>query len=131
VRASPYAASVETLAAAMIGDASRAIHAWSHVVDLPATTYLDRVIGAVGAAAADTMIGEHDHARKRLTEAAVVAREAGDVVARALVASTRRAILDHEPGAEEDHLGSGWVRVVEVLGAVSVPPPSDVVVEPA
>jgi hypothetical protein len=131
VRESPYAASVEVLASAMIGDASRAIDMWSEVVERPATTYLDRVIGAVGASAADTMVGEHDRARERLVEAAIVAREAGDVVARALVASAMRAIVEHEPAGTGDHLGLGWVRVVEVLGAVSVPPPTDVVAEPA
>ena len=131
VRESPYAASVEVLASAMIGEASRAIDMWSEVIERQATTYLDRVIGAVGASAADTMVGEHDRARERLVDAAVVAREAGDVVARALVASASRAIVEHEPVGAADHLGSGWVRVVEALGAVSVPPPTDVVAEPA
>ncbi len=131
VRESPYAAAVEVLAAAMIGDANRAIDASAEVLALPATTYLDRVIGAVGASAADTMVGEHGRARERLDDAALVAREAGDVVARALVASATRAIVEHGSVGAGDHLGPGWVRVVEALGAVSVPPPTDVVAEPA
>ena len=86
------------------------------VVDAGAATYLDRVIAAVAAAAAEVSLGDTDAAAERVEAAGVTASEAGDVVARALVRATRQVLLEDGPTFDIDHLGPGWRRVVQSLG---------------
>jgi class 3 adenylate cyclase len=131
VREGAYADAVESLAAAMIGDGERAVAAAARLDERPVATYLDRVIAAVGAAAGQIVLGEIESARRDLDEAAIIGREAGDVVARALVARVSQVVVDRRPADDHDHLGPGWVRVVDALAGAVAPPASGVVVEPA
>jgi class 3 adenylate cyclase/tetratricopeptide (TPR) repeat protein len=125
----PYAAAVETLAAALLGDAERALAAVDRVQG-PVATHLDRVIAAVAAAAAEVSIGDEAAARVRLDEATEVAQQSGDVVARALVARVRRALVQGDATPDHDHLGPGWIRVVDELAGVAAPPSPGVAIEP-
>jgi class 3 adenylate cyclase/tetratricopeptide (TPR) repeat protein len=131
VREGPYADAVEALAAAMIGDCGRALVAAGRVGERPAVTYLDQVIADVAAAAAEVSNGDRAAARARLEGAAELARRAGDVVARALVARVTQVVVAGGPAVDHDHLGAGWIRVVEGLVATMTPPPSALAVESA
>ena len=131
VRGGAYADAVETLAAAMIGDAERALSSAARIEERPEATYLDRVVAAVGAAVGEVLRGDVEAARQVLDAAAVIARDAGDVVARALVARVSRVVVERDPALDHDHLGPGWVRVVDALAATAVPPAGGVVAEPA
>lgn len=115
-RSHPYAAAIQALASAMIGDASAALESAAVVDGAVAATYLDRVIAAVSAAAADVSLGATDVADERIGAAEVTASEAGDVVARALVRATRKVLLEDVATFDIDHLGPGWRRVVQTLG---------------
>jgi len=66
-----------------------------------------------------------------LDAAAVIARDAGDVVARALVARVARMVVERDPALDHDHLGPGWVRVVDALAATVAPTTGGAVAEPA
>ena len=131
VREGAYADAVEAIAAAMIGDAERALSAAARIEKRPEATYLDRVGAAVGAAAGEVLRGDVESARRVLDTAAVIARDAGDVVARALVARVARVVVERDAALDHDHLGPGWVRVVDALAATVAPPTGDVVAEPA
>jgi hypothetical protein len=77
------------------------------------------VIADVAAGAAELFLGDGEAARDRLINAEVIAREAGDVVARDLVAATVHSVLDGEARTGGDHLGPGWVQVIESLAAAT------------
>lgn len=130
-RQSAYADAVEALAAAMVGDTGRALAAAARIEGRPAATYLDRVIADVAAAAAEAATGDAEAARTRLEEAADVARRAGDVVARALVARVAHVVTAGKSTVDHDHLGTGWIRVVEGLVATMSPPPNAVTIDSA
>jgi hypothetical protein len=115
-RTHPYAAAIQALASAMIGDASSASKSAAVVGGAVAATYLDRVIAAVAGAAADVSLGGTDAATERIEAAEVTASEAGDVVARALVRAARQVLLEDGSTFDVDHLGPGWRRVVKTLG---------------
>ncbi len=116
-RSRPYAAAVQALASAMIGDTVASVESTAVVDEAEGATYLDRVIADMAAAAAEVALGEPDAASERIAAADAIAAEAGDVVARALVRAVRQALVDGTPAVETDHLGPGWRRVVELLGA--------------
>jgi thioredoxin-like negative regulator of GroEL len=126
---SSYAASVSALALAMVGDAAGAIES-AAFIDESSSTYLDRVVADVAAAAVEIRLGEHDAALERLVRADVTAREAGDVVARSLVTAASQAMVDRTD-VEFGHLGPGWRRALDGLAAVALHRPDDVAVEPA
>jgi len=128
-RASSYAASVFALALAMVGDATGAIES-ADLIDESSSTYLDRVVGDVAAAAAEIALGERDAASERLVRADVTAREAGDVVARSLVVAASQALVDRTQ-IEVGHLGPGWRRALDGLAAVALQRPDEAAVEPA
>ncbi len=128
-RTSAYAASVSALALAMVGDASGAIES-AALIDEASSTYLDRVVANIAAAAGEIMSGEPDAARERLVRADVTAREAGDVVARSLVTAASQALIE-QTEIEAGHLGPGWRRAISALAAVALQPQDDAAVEPA
>jgi tetratricopeptide (TPR) repeat protein len=115
----PYAAAILALASAMIGDAAASVESASVVDEAVGATYLDRVIAGVAAAAAEVALGELDAASERIAAADAIAADAGDVVARALVRAIRQALAEGSPAVDTDHLGLGWRRVVELLGAAA------------
>jgi hypothetical protein len=120
-RSYPYAAAIQALASAMTGDAPTALESAALLGDAPSATYLDRVIAAVAAAAADVSLGNTDEATDRIDAAAVTASEAGDVVARALVRAARQVLLEELESFDIDSLGPGWRRVVQTLAASAHP----------
>ncbi len=126
---SAYASSVSALALALVGDATGAIES-AALLGEGSSTYLDRVVADVAAAAGEIMMGERDAARERLVRADVTAREAGDVVARSLVAAASQALVE-QAEFEAGHLGPGWRRVMSGLAAVALRPSDDAAVEPA
>ncbi len=126
---STYGASVLAIASAMIGDAAAALAA-AAAASATGSTYLDRVVAAVGAAAAEVALGDADVASERLVHAEITAREAGDVVARSLVSAASQRLIDQSPKLEVEHLGPGWQRVIEELAAVSLPPSTDAAIAP-
>ena len=126
-RSLPYPAAVHALASALVGDAPTAVADSSTVWAVPGSTYLDRVVADVAAAAAEVRLGDAAAARSRLDRARRTATDAGDVVARALAASVSVALGDDAVAADIDHLGSGWRCVIDGLAAAGVSP----AVEPA
>lgn len=123
----PYYAAVHALAAALTGDDTAAVVDAGLVWDEDGSTYLDRVIADIAAAASETRLGEADAASERLERARRGALDAGDVVARALVAGASVALSEHGGTVEPDHLGAGWQCVIELLGNRAASP----VAEPA
>jgi len=128
-RSSTYGASVLAIASAMTGDAAGALVA-ADAATADGSTYLDRVVAAVAAAAAEVALGDGEVASERLVRAEVTAREAGDVVARSLVAAASQRLIEQSPKLEVEHLGPGWQRVIEELAAVSLPPSTDAAIAP-
>jgi hypothetical protein len=126
-KASAYTASVSALAFAMVGDARGAIES-AALIDELSSTYLDRVVADVAAAAVEIRSGDRDAARERIVRADVTSREAGDVVARSLVTAASQAMVDRTE-IEFGHLGPGWRRVLDGLTAVALERPDDVAVE--
>ena len=116
----PYLCSVRALARAMTGDASGAIDDARHIAADPGSSYLDRVIGGTAGAAARMQLGAGSEAVECFDHAKAVADDAGDVVARELVALTRSVVLSEERHLEVGHLGAGWRLVAESLAALAV-----------
>jgi class 3 adenylate cyclase/tetratricopeptide (TPR) repeat protein len=129
----PYAASVAALAAALTGDGEGALAAARTVDEVPGATYLDRLYASVAAATAELVAGNREEGEEWLLRADVIARESGDVVARAIATAARRRLADGLPVDDVDHLGPGWRRVLDGL-AGTIPPSASrppAVVEPA
>lgn len=112
----PYASAVHAVASAMTGDLDAPLVDAVAVWDDEGSTYLDRVLANVAAAAADARRGDVDGASQRLARARRTAKEAGDVVARAFTTCASAALLEGGSHDEVDHLGAGWHRVIEGLG---------------
>jgi len=116
--ASPYAAAVHAIAAAMTGDTDAPVVDAAAVWGDHGSTYLDRVLADVAVASADVRRGDADAAAERLARARLTAREAGDAIARAFTTCATTALVDDGRPGEVDHLGVGWHRVIEGLGGV-------------
>ncbi len=117
----PYAHAVRALAGAMTGDAEQPGADADAVWAADGSSYLDRVIADVAAAAAAVRGGRRDEARERLTRATETAAAAGDVVARALAAGATETLLDgDETAAMAHHLRPGWRRVLQGLSKAAV-----------
>lgn len=117
---SPYLQSVRALARALTADADGAVADACAVGADAGSSYLDRVVADVAAAAARLQLGDHDAAVDDLGRARTTATDAGDVVAREVVTAVHEALLAEPHRGETDHLGPGWRCVVEALRA-SVP----------
>ena len=112
---SPYFWSVRALARALTGDSAGAV-ADSDAVDADeGSSYLDRVVADVAAAAAHLQLDDRDAAVAVLGRARSAAGAAGDVVAREVVTAAHEVLLGEEHRNETDHLGPGWRCVVEGL----------------
>ncbi|MGB0114717.1 MAG: hypothetical protein WBP59_15975, partial [Ilumatobacteraceae bacterium] len=111
----PYAAAVTALASALTGDAAASIELAAGVSDEVGATYLDVVIAAIAAAASEGRLGIHDAARARLDSAKAVAADAGDVVAKELVAAMSAGMVGEGPVADRYELAVGWRTVVDGL----------------
>ncbi len=85
------------------------------------STYLDRIYADVAAAAAEFHTGDTVSAELRLARAQAVAKQAGDGIARSLVAHATAALLGHLDDAGFERVESGWRRVISGL-AEGVPP---------
>lgn len=119
----PYTSCVRAIASGMLGDHDAAIAHADPVLADPSSTYLDRVMAGMAAGAALLARGDLEAARERLDAARATADRAGDEVARAVARCTAVTLLGEASGVEgveqDDHLGSGWHRVIEGLtGAV-------------
>lgn len=123
MHAGPYAAAVHGLASAMTGDDAAALDDAVAVHAKDGSTYLDRLIVDVAAAASELRLGRTDAAAQRLAGARRAARDAGDTVAVALATVASAAFGEHGTQPESEHLGPGWSRVVEVLMRQSASPP--------
>lgn len=115
---SPYAAAVHALAAVLTGDDNGALmHVESISAELGAT-YLDQILGAMAAVTAEMRQGHRQAATSRLEDAARLAAEAGDEVAKDLVAALGAGFGFRGP--EECHqLSPGWQVVVDGLLAIA------------
>ena len=114
----PYLWSVRALARALTADPAGSIGDAERVAADGGASYLDRVIADTAAASAHAQRRELDLAGDRFDRARTEANEAGDIVAREIVAVTRGASLGEELPGEAGHLGVGWKLVAKSLGAV-------------
>ncbi len=121
----PYLCSVRALARAITADAVGAIDDADQVYADGGSSYLDRVIAGTAAAAAHLQLGARDAAVESFEQASAVASEAGDVVARELVALTRSVVLREGSLHESDHLGAGWKVAADSLAAVVADRPGE------
>ena len=85
------------------------------------STYLDRIYVDVAAAAAEFHTGDTVSAELRLARAQAVAKQAGDGIARSLVAHATAALLGHLDDAGFERVEIGWRTVISGL-ADGVPP---------
>jgi len=80
----PYPRAVHAVASSMVGDDRTAIADADAVLADSSSTYLDRILADVAAAAAAIRCGDEGDARQRLERARTTAADAGDVVASGL-----------------------------------------------
>ncbi|NND75784.1 MAG: AAA family ATPase [Ilumatobacter sp.] len=117
----PYALAVRAVAAAMTGDDEHPAADADAVWAVEGSSYLDRVIADVAAAAAALRGGRHDEARERLDRATATADAAGDVVARALAGGATQTLLGGGVTmAMSHHLRPGWRRVLDGLSKAAL-----------
>ena len=125
----PYAHATRAIAAALCGDPVLPIADAEAVWAFDGSTYLDRVIADIAAGATELRIGQTARGVARLERSRAIADQAGDVVAKALssyacsvlIATDDRSVV----AAHEDHLRSGWRRVIAGLAGVdAVPTPN-------
>ncbi len=120
----PYAHAVRALAAAMCGDDVLPIADAAAVWSVEGSSYLDRAIADVAAAAAEVRTGDLLGAETRLLRTAELVRSVGDVTAIGLVGHVQAALL---PAASDEFrfapgdLRPGWHRVVAGLEGISAP----------
>jgi class 3 adenylate cyclase/tetratricopeptide (TPR) repeat protein len=123
----PYAFATRAVAAAMCGDDVLPISDAAAVWAVDGSSYLDRVLADVAAAAAEVRSGDLLGAEQRLVRATRVAGEAGDHVATNFVAHARMTLLP-DPGTTQrfpdGDLRIGWRRVISGLTGVSAQPAS-------
>jgi len=119
---SPYFSSVRALARAITADPTGAIDDGERVRADGGATYLDRAIADSAAGAAQMQLGEVDLAVECFDRARATAADAGDVVARELVALLRSVVLSDDAYTDAGHLGPGWKVVAQSLAALVVEP---------
>ena len=85
------------------------------------STYLDRIYVDVAAAAAEFHLGDTVSAELRLARAQAVAKQAGDGIARSLVAHATAALLGQLDDAGFERVEAGWRCVISGL-ADGIPP---------
>jgi tetratricopeptide (TPR) repeat protein len=122
----PYAHAVRALAGAMSGDDVQPLADAEAVWAVEGSSYLDRVLADIAAAAVEVRTGAGDAAAQRLERAHSVAHDEGGAVARALVACTTSTLLGTvdgiEPFGDGDHLRPGWHSVISTLAGADPHP---------
>jgi len=121
----PYAHAVRALAAAICGDDVLPISDAREVWAVPASSYLDRVLADIAAAAVEVRLGDLLGAETRLLRTDALVRSVGDRTATSLVDHARTTLL--EPSGEraeqaQSDLRSGWTRVIADLAGVAAQP---------
>jgi len=113
----PFTASVASVIHALVDDAPAAMRAAQIVERDTGASYLDRVLAAIGTAAAHDRLGDHDAAERAANLAVRAATDAGDVVATALAARfyLRLTGRTHPADDERAQLADGWVTVLDSL----------------
>ena len=117
----PYTRAVHAIAAAMTGDFESPPDDADAVFADTGSTYLDRIYVDVAAAAAEFHTGDTVSAELRLARAQAVAKQAGDGIARSLVAHATAALLGHLDNVGFERVEVGWRTVIGGL-ADGVPP---------
>jgi len=117
---SPYFSSVRALARAITADPTGAIDDGERVRADGGASYLDSAIADSAAGAAQMQLGVGDLAVECFDRARVTAADAGDVVARELVALLRSVVLSDDAYTDAGHLGPGWKVVAQSLAALVV-----------
>ena len=123
----PYAYAVRALAAAISGDDVSPLVDAAEVWSITGSSYLDRAIADVAAAAVEVRTGDVLGADHRLSRTATLVTEVGDQVAMNLVAQVRAALLLSDDGSDrfpESELRVGWRRVVTGLAGLTAHPVS-------
>jgi len=115
---SPYFCSVRAMARAITADATGAIDDAECVRADGGASYLDSVIADSASGAAQMHLGVVDLAVQCFDRARVTSADAGDVVARELVALLRSVVLSDGVHADGGHLGPGWKVVANSLAAL-------------
>jgi class 3 adenylate cyclase/tetratricopeptide (TPR) repeat protein len=121
----PYAHAVRALAAAICGDDVLPIADAAAVWSVEGSSYLDRAIADVAAAAAEVRTGEVLAAEQRLLRTAELVHSVGDQTAIKLVAHVQAALLPSGPDefrVTPGEIRSGWHRVVAGLQGVAALP---------
>jgi ATP/maltotriose-dependent transcriptional regulator MalT len=114
----PYSQAVHAIAAAMTSDYTSPVEDSRAVWEDPGSSYLDRVLVDVAAAAALARRGDKKDSLEIIERARETAHEAQDVVAKAFVSCASSTLVEDEPHGAIDHLGSGWHRVIAGLTGV-------------
>ncbi len=121
----PYAHAVRALAAAICGDDVLPIADAAEVWAVEGSTYLDRAIADVAAAAAEVRTGERLLAEQRLQRTLELVRSVGDQAAINLVEHVEAALLPSVAGEfrfAPGEIRPGWHRVVAGLEGVPARP---------
>ena len=116
--ANPYGLAVHAIAAAMTGDYTSPVDDADAVWEEPGSSYLDRVLADVAAAAALIRRGDGPEALEYIERARRTANHADDVVAKAFVSCSSATLIEDEPHGAIDHLGPGWHSVIEGFSGV-------------
>lgn len=124
VRDFPYGSAVRALAAALTGDPLRAVELADTVVDDPEATYLDATVAVIAGAASEARLGEGDASARRLAAGAQRAADAGDVVAKELVAAVSAGLAGDDNGIDRFELAAGWRTVADSLVEVALTGPA-------
>ena len=124
-RLTPYLCAVRALARAITADPNGAIDDAECVRADGGASYLDSVIADSAAGAAQMQLGAGDLAVEWFDRARVTAADAGDVVARELVALLRFVVLADDAYSDAGHLGPGWKVVAHSFAALVVNRPGE------
>ncbi len=118
----PYGHAIRAIAAALCGDDVLPIADADAVWAVDGSTYLDRVLVDIAAAAVEVRTDRIPEAVGRLERARVTADQAGDVVAKALASratSTMLGTIDGDVSPNQaSGLRPGWLRVISGLAGV-------------
>lgn len=111
----PFAIAVRALASVLTGDAAGALQLVESMGEESGATYLDETLAAMAAVTAETRLGNREAAACRLDEAARLTSEAGDEVAKDLVAALGAGFRFRGTERECHQLPPGWRIVVDGL----------------